>query len=470
MSDFSPSKPDFQKLFECIPGLYLILLPDAGYPIVAASDAYLRATMTRRDEIVGRSLFSVFPDNPSDPTATGVENLRASLERVAEKLLPDTMAVQKYDIARPESAGGGFEERYWSPVNSPMVEGNTLTHIIHRVEDVTEFVMLKRFGNEQHKLNEELRSRAGRMESEIYLRAQAIQEANARLERAVQSERAALEELKKAQSRMALAEKLAALGQLIAGVAHEVNNPLSFVINNHAVLQRNLAKIKEVLELYQSADAVIAEHEPAVAARIKALAAKMDLPYTQENMLEMMARSREGLWRIQQIVLDLRDFARQDSAGETRQAVDLNAGVKSTVNIAMGRARKQRVELETDLSPLPPVICRPSKINQVVLNLVVNGIDACPEGGKVKVRTRPAGDGVVLEIIDNGSGIDPAISPKIFDPYFTTKPQGQGTGLGLSISHGIVSEHGGRIDVDSTPGRGSTFAVYLPLQTADGRT
>jgi PAS domain S-box-containing protein len=141
--------------------------------IVAVSDAYLHATMTKREEILGRGLFDVFPDNPDDPTATGVSNLRASLDRVLQHRTPDTMAVQKYDIRRSESEGGGFEERYWSPVNSPVLGSNgEVAYIIHRVEDVTEFVRLKQAESEQNRITEELRTRAARTESEIFRRAQ----------------------------------------------------------------------------------------------------------------------------------------------------------------------------------------------------------------------------------------------------------------------------------------------------------
>ncbi len=183
LSGSSHPAPNFQTLFESAPGLYLVLTPD--FKIVAASEAYLRATMTKREEILGRGIFDVFPDNPDDPTATGVRNLRTSLERVLQNKLSDTMAVQKYDIRRPESEGGGFEERYWSPVNSPVLgAGKEVAYIIHRVEDVTEFVRLKQQGLAQDKLTQELRSRAGRMEAEVYLRAGEVQEASRRLEAA----------------------------------------------------------------------------------------------------------------------------------------------------------------------------------------------------------------------------------------------------------------------------------------------
>lgn len=172
--------PDFRALFESAPGLYLVLTPELR--IAAASDAYLQATMTRREEILGRDLFEVFPDNPEDTEASGTRNLRASLDRVLATKKPDTMAVQKYDIRRPEEEGGEFEERYWSPVNSPVfATGSEIAYIIHRVEDVTDFVRLKQQGIEQTRRTEALQSQAERMEAEIFLRAQQLQEANARL-------------------------------------------------------------------------------------------------------------------------------------------------------------------------------------------------------------------------------------------------------------------------------------------------
>jgi PAS domain S-box-containing protein len=173
--------PDFQAIFESAPSPFLVLDAGREFRIVAVSDAYLKATMTERDSIIGRPLFDVFPDNPDETGATGASNLRTSLQRVIRDKVPDAMAVQKYDIRRPESDGGEFEERYWSPVNTPVLEEGRVAYIIHRVDDVTEYVRLKQLGSQQQKLNEELQSRAGQMESEIYRRSHQIQETNARL-------------------------------------------------------------------------------------------------------------------------------------------------------------------------------------------------------------------------------------------------------------------------------------------------
>ena len=177
--------PDFRVLFESAPGLYLVLTPDLK--IVAVSDAYLRATMTRRDQILGKGVFEVFPDNPNDPSADGVRNLRASLERVLFGRIPDAMPTQKYDIRKPADEGGGFEERYWSPLNSPVFgPQKEVAYIIHRVEDVTEFAHLKQQRSDQQKHTEELRARARQMESEANSRAREVLETNQRLDAANQ--------------------------------------------------------------------------------------------------------------------------------------------------------------------------------------------------------------------------------------------------------------------------------------------
>ncbi|MDB5299268.1 MAG: domain S-box [Phycisphaerales bacterium] len=287
-----------------------------------------------------------------------------------------------------------------------------------------------------------------------------LRQANRKLDESVRSERAAMEALKGAQSQMVQTEKLAGLGQMVAGVAHEINNPLSFVANNVAVLQRDFRGVMGVLELYRRADPMLEHHDPALLSELRDLAGRIDLAYTTTNLQEMLTRSREGLKRIQQIVKDLRDFARLDEADF--HEVDLNQGIQSTVNIILGYAKRKQVRIETDLAPLPRVACYPAKVNQVVMNLLTNAIDASKKEGVVAVRTRSENGDVLIEVSDVGTGIDPAVRDRIFDPFFTTKPPGEGTGLGLSISYGIIKDHGGSIEVQSELGKGSTFAVRLP--------
>jgi signal transduction histidine kinase len=323
-----------------------------------------------------------------------------------------------------------------------------------------------REANEQlTRLNHELEEQAAELASsnERYRRLAADLETLAQTEHQARLElEQTHRELKQTQGQLVQSAKLAAVGQLAAGVAHEINNPLAFVLNNLAVLQRDTRALPELIRLYHQLAETAAPHRRDLYQQILALGDQIDLPYVLENLQNMLARSREGVKRIQLIVQDLREFSGLDRASILEES-DLNAELASTLNIVRGRAHLKRVELEADLGPLPRVTCFASKIGQVVLNLSVNAIDACAEGGKVIVRTCAAG-GVEIHVIDNGSGIDPAICDKIFDPFFTTKPPGQGTGLGLSISHAIVDEAGGQIDVESAPGQGSHFTVRLPLK------
>ena len=284
---------------------------------------------------------------------------------------------------------------------------------------------------------------------------------NRQLDEAAHATRRAHEALKEAQSQMVQNEKMASLGQLVAGVAHEINNPLSFVSNNLAVLARDVQSLRGLIELYREGDDLLARERAPLFARIREQDEAIDLTYTLSNLDDLLLRSREGLRRIQQIVKDLRDFARLDESD--RQEVDLNQGIESTLHIVRGLAKKRDVRVDAELNPLPRILCYPAKINQVIMNLLVNGIDACAAGGVVTLRTSAAEREARVEVEDTGKGIDPAIIERIFDPFFTTKPPGQGTGLGLSISHGIVREHGGTLEVESQQGRGARFLLRLPI-------
>jgi LacI family transcriptional regulator len=270
------------------------------------------------------------------------------------------------------------------------------------------------------------------------------------------------EELKTTQSQLVQEEKHAALSRLVAGVAHEINNPLAFVINNLAVLLRDVGELRDLLGLYREADETLLEHRPELFERIRLFKDRIELDYTLESLEGMIVRAGEGLRRIQQIVKELRDFARLDE-GDLKE-VDLNVGIRLAIHLLRSEASGKQITLDEALSPLPGVTCYPAEINQVVLNLVTNAIEVCPAGGSVTVRTCANPDGVAIHVSDTGPGIDRTILDKIFDPFFTTKPVGAGRGLGLSISHAIVAEHGGRIEVDSVPSQGAHFIVYLPAK------
>ncbi|MHB1421947.1 MAG: sensor histidine kinase [Gemmataceae bacterium] len=284
------------------------------------------------------------------------------------------------------------------------------------------------------------------------------------LEQALAAQNRALRE---AQAALVQTEKLASLGQLAAGMAHEINNPISYVANNLAVLRRDVHAALEVHDKYRDGREHLRSVAPQLVADAERLEADIDLPYIRSSLPRLFERSLEGLARVRDIVKNLRDFARLDE-GSFDEA-DLNAALKSTLEILVHEIKKKNIALRTDFTELPPVLCHPGKINQVFLNVLLNAVQASQPGGAIEVRTRPDPSnlegGVAIEVRDTGSGIEPEHLPHIFDPFFTTKPIGQGTGLGLSVSYGIIRDHGGAIEVESAVGRGTCFRIRLPMRS-----
>jgi signal transduction histidine kinase/CheY-like chemotaxis protein len=384
-------EPDFRALFEAAPGLYLVLDPDLR--IAAASDAYLKATMTRRDQIIGRGIFEVFPDNPEDPEATGVSNLSASLDRVRQRRMPDTMAVQKYDIKRPEEEGGGFEERYWSPKNTPVVdEAGELAYIIHRVEDVTEFVRLSERGTEQ--------------EAEIFLRGQELQRLNKELESANQAK-----------------------NEFLSRMSHELRTPLAAIMG-----------FSELLAL-------------------------SDLDERRKEWAGTILKAGQHLLRLVDEVLDISRI----EAGELGLSLDpveirglLEDAVELVQPLADGRAIALHRPQISDGSGY--VRADSHRLKQVLINLLSNAVKYNRGGGEVRVSVYAVGsDRMRIAVSDTGPGIAREALPKLFTPFerLTAGSDVQGTGLGLALSRSLVEAMGGRVEVESTVGEGSTFTVEL---------
>jgi signal transduction histidine kinase len=267
--------------------------------------------------------------------------------------------------------------------------------------------------------------------------------------------------LRNAQVTLIQNEKLASLGRLAAGMAHEINNPIAFVINNLALQRRDMQSALSLLEKYGEARAALSRVEPERAAELARLEEEIDLPYLRENHDRQFNSSSEGLQRIRAIVKNLRDFARLDEA-ESKD-VDLNASLQTTLEALRHDLNQKAIRVHPSLERLPPVSCHPGKINQVFLNILLNAIQTSPPEGPIEVRTRPEGETAVLvEIEDHGAGISPEHLPHLFEPFFTTKPVGSGMGLGLAVSYGIVRDHGGTLEAESSLGQGSTFRIRLP--------
>jgi len=266
-------------------------------------------------------------------------------------------------------------------------------------------------------------------------------------------------------------EKLASIGLLSAGVAHEINNPLAFVANNLAVLERDGKGLLALLEHYESCRARLAEVDPAAAQRARELAGELDLPYVRDNLARQLTRTRDGVDRVTRIVHSLRGLARTDvPQHEDTHLPDL---VEASLEMIRGRLKRRGVRIELDYDPVSRLRCVATQIGQVLLNLLVNGLQAIEattrqEGHCIRVRTRRGDGEMVIDVEDTGCGIDPKNLPHLFDPFFTTKDVGEGTGLGLSITHNIVTGHGGRVEVESELDRGTRFRVRLPLREPEG--
>ncbi|MDO8931604.1 MAG: ATP-binding protein [Rhodocyclaceae bacterium] len=269
-----------------------------------------------------------------------------------------------------------------------------------------------------------------------------------------------IRKLEAAQNQLLQAEKMASIGQLAAGVAHEINNPVGFVSSNVGTLERYLNTVFVILDAYEKAEAHMPPRSEQCAA-VHALKEQLDYAYLKDDVFSLIHETRDGVARVKKIVQDLKDFSHVD---ETEwQWADLHKGLDSTLNVANNEI-KYKAEVVKEYGALPQIECLPSQLNQVFLNLLVNAAHAIAERGIITVRTGTEPDSVWVEIADTGSGIAPENLTRIFDPFFTTKPVGKGTGLGLSLSYGIVKKHGGRIDVTSEPGRGSAFRITLPIE------
>ena len=270
----------------------------------------------------------------------------------------------------------------------------------------------------------------------------------------------AMARITKMRSRLQQSEKMASIGQLAAGVAHEINNPIGFVYSNLGSLERYVQEIFGMLSLYEQSEGAISD--AGVREKLKAAREKLDISFLKEDSHNLMSESRDGLTRVKKIVQNLKEFSRVDEVDEWHYS-DLHHGLDSTLNIVNNEI-KNKAEVVKEYGELPEVECLSSQLNQVFINLLVNAAHAIEERGIITIRTGRQGDEVWVDVADTGKGIAPEHIQKIFDPFFTTKPIGKGTGLGLSLSYGIIQKHHGRIEVQSRVGNGTTFRVWLPIK------
>ncbi|WP_328504449.1 ATP-binding protein [Streptomyces sp. NBC_00457] len=402
-----PTGPDFQRLFDATVSPLLVLSPD--FTIVEVNRAYLAATRTGR-EIVGRPIFEVFPDNPDDPSADGVANLRRSLETVVATGRTDVMALQRYDI--PTGDEGAFAERYWSPVNTPVIgaEGQ-VTHIIHRVEDVTELVRLRRTRP----------AAAEGMEIDLFVRAQEIREANEQLSRANSELDAVGRRLR---------EEQRAKDRFIATLSHELRNPLA-----------------------------------AATAATELLA--LDMP-DGHPALSVLERQLGTLVRMSNDLLD-GTRAVTGRLELVRERTDLRSVVDSACADIRGLFGHEDRTLEVSLPPGPVLVDGDRlRLAQVLTNLLSNALKYTPPGGHTEVRLTVEEGQVRLTVRDDGIGFDPGQAEDLFGVFMRAAPVGprspEGLGLGLAVARTVMDLHGGTISAHSDgPGKGATFTALMPV-------
>lgn len=309
----------------------------------------------------------------------------------------------------------------------------------------------------QRKLDEAaLRESRDLLEQRVEARTADLNAANAALVEEREQLSALIKRLEEAQNQLLQSERMASIGQLAAGVAHEINNPVGFVNANLGSLQNYVSDMLRLLAVYEQAESSLAA---AAVHEIVQTKEEVEIDFLREDILTLLDESRDGLKRVTRIVKDLKDFSHVDES--ERQWADLEEGLESTLRVVWNEI-KYKAEVVREFGGIPQLECFPFQLNQVFMNLLVNATHAIEGHGVITIRTGYDDSQLWIEVQDTGKGIAPENMQRIFEPFFTTKPVGQGTGLGLSLSYGIVKKHEGRIEVSSVLGQGTTFRVVLP--------
>ena len=273
-----------------------------------------------------------------------------------------------------------------------------------------------------------------------------------------------VENLKLAQSQLVQSEKMASVGVLTAGIAHELNNPINFMSGNVHPLQRDLEEVFALLEKYE--ETISKNDLGSYFTELHELKDEMDFSYLIQEIYSLLKGIEEGAHRSSEIIKGLRSFSRLDD--EASQIYDIHEGIDSSLVLLQNKIIDKKIVVRKDYGDFEGVECFPSKLNQVIMNILTNSLQAMDaDRGELFIQTVSSALGIKIIIKDNGKGMQPEVKEHIFDPFFTTKEVGQGTGLGLSISYGIIEKHNGNIDVISEPGKGTEFIISLPRRQSN---
>ena len=336
--------------------------------------------------------------------------------------------------------------RVFELVSRPQYMGEQIVGRVFSVQDVT-----------QRTLDAQaLRESRDELELRVRERTAQLETLNADLQGEKERLAKLVRELEAAQAQLMQSERMASIGQLAAGVAHEINNPVGFVNSNLGSLKLYVDKLLHLLTVYEQAEQAL---PPAVVQTVQATKAEVDLAFMRTDLTELVDESLDGLQRVTRIVQDLKNFSHPDES--ERQLADIEQGLESTLRVVWNEL-KYKTTVTKAFAGLPQLVCHPFQLNQVFMNLLVNAGQSIETQGTITLRTGYDDAWLWVEIEDTGKGIKPENLARIFDPFFTTKPVGKGTGLGLSMAYGIVKKHGGRIDVRSQVGQGTCFKVWLP--------
>lgn len=282
-------------------------------------------------------------------------------------------------------------------------------------------------------------------------------------ERIIRLERTLVEQnqrLKETQAALVQSEKLAGVGQLAAGMAHEINNPIAFVSNNLAVLQRDVQSLMKLVQQYSACLPIIEQTDAQRAVQLRATESACDLEWLEQNLPQLFQSSRDGVQRVREVVGNLRDFAHLDEAGI--DTMDVVSALESTLQILASEFSSKQLTVKKQYEGTPRILCQPAKVKQVFHSVLRNAVQASDSNGEIEVSVSETADEVNVVIRDDGCGMDDVTQQRLFEPFYTTRPVGSGQGLGLAIAYGVVQQHGGSIEFESAPGKGTMIRVILP--------
>lgn len=404
-----------------------ILAIDKDYKIVVCNNFIADYTQKKQQDMIGQSLFEIYPDLPKVWLERRISNIFL-LKNSSFINWEQRPSLFNFPGSRPITGS-----------NSNMIQNCSLLPILNEQKQVA-YVCIT--------IND--------VTSAAMTHTQ-VKRASKKLIKEKKAQQELIEKLEETKNQLLQSEKMASIGQLAAGVAHEINNPVGFIKSNFSSLKHYATELNEVIKKYEG---LLADKQ---ADKINEITDEHDLEFVTEDINNLLTESFDGISRIEEIVKSLKHFSHADT--NQWEEADINQGIESTLKI-VGHELKYIAELEKHYGELPLVQCLPMQVNQVFMNLLVNAAQAMDDkkNGKISITTQAQDDYITVKISDNGKGIEEKDIIKIFDPFFTTKPVGKGTGLGLSLSYNIIHEHNGDIKVESQPDKGTTFIIKLPIQ------